>query len=375
MSVTGLFTGIGGFELAFKQAGFESKLLVELDPDASTVLRSRFPQAKVLSNVLDLSAIPGDTTILTCGFPCQNLSMAGDKSGIKGTKSGTVRRMFELIERSRVPTVVIENVYFMLQLDSGAAMRWLVDQFEDLEYRWAYRILDSMGFGLPQRRRRVYLVASRCLDPRAVLFADECAVEETPILDFTKPLGFYWTEGRSGVGLTVDGIPPLKVGSGVGIPSAPAVLFEDGEVLTPSLEICERLQGFEAGWTAVTNNKTGKRGARWSMVGNAVSIPVAAWVAKRIKNPGEVHDFEECSLSAAGRWPAAAWCVDGDRVGVDASDKPVSVPRRSIADFRDSTWNRLSDRALNGFIRRAEEGGLRMPKGFLESLRRAPRRT
>ena len=375
MLVTGLFAGIGGFELAFEQVGFEPDLLVELDGDASTVLRNRFPRVELFSNVLHLRCIPSATTILTCGFPCQNLSMAGDKSGIEGTKSGTVKKMVELIERSDVPTVVIENVHFMLQLDSGRAMRWLADQFEGLGYSWAYRVLDSMGFGLPQRRRRVYLVASRSLDPRAVLFADERPSEKPLKPALKTPLGFYWTEGRSGVGLTVDGIPPLKVGSGVGIPSAPAVLFEDGEVLTPSLEVCEQLQGFEAGWTAVLNKKTAKRGARWSMIGNAVSVPVAAWVAGRIRSPGEIHDFEQFSLSGARRWPDAAWCVGAGRVGVTASDKPICVPRRSISDFRDSSWNRLSNRALDGFIRRAEQGGLRMPEGFLEALRRAPRKS
>ena len=115
-------------------------------------------------------------------------------------------------------------------------MSWLVDRFEELKYRWAYRVVDSMGFGLPQRRRRVYFVATRDLDPRTVLFADESAAAAVPNADLTRPLGFYWTEGRSGLGLTVDGIPPLKVGSTLGIPSAPAVLFPDGEVLTPSLE-------------------------------------------------------------------------------------------------------------------------------------------
>ena len=375
MSVTGLFAGIGGFEVAFGQVGIESNLLVEIDCDARIVLGKRFPDVALESDILDLEDLPKDTTILTCGFPCQNLSMAGDKSGIEGKKSGTVRKMLELIGQSDVPTVVIENVCFMLQLDAGKAIRWLADEFEKLGYDWAYRVLNTRGFGLPQRRRRVYLVASRALDPRTVLFADEQPVEKTRgKRDLTKPLGFYWTEGRSGLGLTVDGVPPLKVGSGLGIPSAPAVLFEDGEVLMPSIEACERLQGFDAKWTAVSNKRTAKRGARWSMVGNAVSVPVAEWVAKRILDPGDVHHFEEFPLTPDHRWPTAAWCVGGRRVGVVASDKPVSFPVRSIRDFRDSTWNRLSHRALGGFIRRAEEGRLRMPKGFLESLRRAPRR-
>jgi DNA (cytosine-5)-methyltransferase 1 len=374
MSLTGLFAGIGGFEEAFSQAGFQSELLVEIDSSAREVLSARFPEAIVDDDVLNLVELPASTTIVTAGFPCQNLSMAGDKSGIAGSKSGIVTRMFELIGRSRVPTVVIENVYFMLQLDSGTAMKWLVTRFEELGYRWAYRVLDTMGFGLPQRRRRVYFVASLEMDPREVLFADESTRTIAAKPDLTRPLGFYWTEGRSGIGLTVDGIPPLKVGSSLGIPSAPAVLFPDGEVLMPSLLACERLQGFEPGWTVVAAQRSAKKDPRWSMLGNAVSVPVARWVAERITSPGRVLDFKQASLENAKRWPDAAWNVGGGPVAVTATDKPIAVHPPSISEFRDASWTRLSDRALNGFIARAAHGGLKMPDGFLEALRRAIRK-
>jgi len=374
MSVTGLFSGIGGFELAFQRAGFESELLVEIDPSAASVLKTRFPEAELRGDVLDLKELPASTTIVTAGFPCQNLSMAGDKSGISGPKSGVVQKMFDLIERSRVPTVVFENVYFMLQLDSGKAMEWMVGRFEELGYAWAYRVLDSIGFGLPQRRRRVYFVASLELDPRTVLFADEKARLETPEMDLTRPLGFYWTEGRSGIGLTVDAIPPLKVGSSLGIVSPPAVLFPDGEVLIPSISACEQLQGYLTGWTEPADTNESKRNSRWRLVGNAVSVPVAEWVAKRIKTPGEVLDFPRVPDRQRRSWPDSAWNVGEGRVNVVASGQPLSVHRPSIAELRDSTWSRLSERALAGFIGRVEAGKLRTPGGFLDALRAADRK-
>ena len=373
MSVTGLFAGIGGFELAFSQVGFETNLLVDIDPAARAVLEAQFPNAEIRSDVRGLSTLPSDTRIVTAGFPCQNLSMAGDKTGISGPKSGVVKKLFELIARPDPLTVVIENVYFMLHLDSGRAMEWLVDRFESLEYKWAYRIVDTMGFGLPQRRRRVYMLASRDLDPRNILFADNDPLVETPLPNLKQPLGFYWTEGRSGVGLTVDGIPPLKPGSTLGIPSPPAVLFPDGEVLTPSLKSCEELQGFPAGWTDV-NIETEERNPEWRLVGNAVSIPVARWVAERVRKPGKVPEFDLTVIERGGRWPAAGWNVGEGRVGVSASNKPVATKPPSIVQFRNSSWSRLSDRALDGFIRRAEDGGLRMPDHFLDTLRKAKRR-
>ncbi len=374
MSVAGLFSGIGGFEVAFENAGFETNVLVEVDEGARAVLAARFPNVDVCPDVQDLSQLDSDTTIVTAGFPCQDLSMAGNKAGISGPKSGVVRKLFSLIAKCRPEMVVIENVYFMLQLDSGQAMHWLASQFEEMEYRWAYRVVDTMGFGIPQRRRRVFMIGSRDVDPRRVLFADNelAACEPTPTLE--RPLGFYWTEGRSGIGFTVDGIPPLKVGSAVGIASPPAVLFPDGEVLTPSLAAGEELQGFIAGWTEAADGKAG-RNSRWRMIGNAVSVPVAEWVAARIKAPGTVLDFEESEIEPAGRWPSAGWNVGDGRVGAICSEKPVNREISSISKFRDVSWPRLSERAITGFIRRAESANLRMPDGFLAALRGAKRKS
>ena len=373
MSVAGLFSGIGGFELAFSQVGFETSVLVEIDPAAKAVLKARFPGTDIHSDIRDLSELPSDTKIVTAGFPCQNLSMAGDKTGISGLKSGVVEKLFELIAMKDPLAVVIENVYFMLKLDSGRAMEWLVDRFESLDYHWAYRVVDSMGFGLPQRRRRVYLLACQDMDPRTVLFADNEPVVKAVAPSLNDPLGFYWTEGRSGIGLTVDGIPPLKAGSTLGIPSPPAVLFPDGEALTPSLRTCEELQGFPAGWTNVACEHT-DRNPEWRLVGNAVSVPVARWVAERIENPGTVLKFHETAIERGGRWPDAGCNVGEGRVGIAAGGKPIAMKTPSISRFRDNSWSRLSSRAMNGFISRAEEGGLRMPDGFLETLRRAKRK-
>lgn len=373
MAVAGLFAGIGGFELAFERVGLKTNLLVEIDPAAIAVLKARFPKVRIRTDVSDVVRLPSNTTILTAGFPCQNLSMAGDKSGISGKKSSVVDKMFDLIARSRVPLVVIENVYFMLHLDSGRGMRRLVEQFEALGYKWAYRVLDTMGFGLPQRRRRVYFVASLDVDPRRILFADDAPEPRVPAPNLKRPLGFYWTEGRNGIGLTVDGIPPLKVGSAVGIPSAPAVLFPDREVLMPNLGACERLQGFPVGWTAPANG-SGGRSPEWRLVGNAVSVPVAQWVAGRIKAPGEVLEFEHVPIRRGHLWPDAGWNVGEGRTGIVASDRPISVNTPSISTIRSSKWTRLSDRALDGFINRAVAGGLWTPRGFLTALRNADRK-
>jgi DNA (cytosine-5)-methyltransferase 1 len=374
VSVVGLFAGIGGFELGFSRAGFEPTLLVDVDPAARAVLKERFPGVDIGCNIEDLAELPAGTQILTAGFPCQNLSMAGDKSGIGGPKSGIVTKMLELVASSRIPVVVIENVPFMLHLDSGKAMSWLVAQFEGLGYKWAYRILDTRAFGLPQRRRRVYFVAASHLDPRRVLLADDDPQSAAPVPEVgLDAIGFYWTEGRSGVGFAVDGIPPLKAGSGRGIPSAPAVLFPDGEVLMPSPTALEALQGFPVGWTEPADLV--EPGSRWRLVGNAVSVPVAQWLADRIRKPGVRLQLDKSAVQPGRSWPNAAHGTANGPVALSVSAWPIAREAASIVSLRDQSWTRLSARALDGFYRRAQEGGLRMPEGFLDALRRAPRKS
>ncbi|MFN3727370.1 MAG: DNA cytosine methyltransferase [Allosphingosinicella sp.] len=372
MAVVGLYAGIGGFELGFQAAGFDTLLLAEKDPYCRQVLAEHFGKVELAADVADVKALPADTSVVTAGFPCQNLSMAGDKVGLHGTKTGDVRHMFDLIGRGSRPTLAIENVYFLLHVARGNAMRQLVESIEELGYRWAYRVVNTLAFGLPQRRRRVFFVASMTLDPRTVLFADEHGAPPASPATLDKPIGFYWTEGRAGVGTTVDGVPPIKVASTVGIPSAPAVLFPDGAVLTPSIDACERLQGFRPGWTNFDYET--RRSPRWRMVGNAVSVPAAQWLAGRINEPGEMLDLPSRPLAEGSSWPAAAYGSESGPVGVEASEFPICEPPPSIEAFRDENWRPLSARALRGFIHRAKEGKLRFPKGFLAALEDALRR-
>lgn len=368
-SVVGLYAGIGGFELGFAKLGHRPLVLADKDEHCRLVLTKRFSQAKIEADVADLAEISPAARIVTAGFPCQNLSMAGDKSGLSGSKSGDIRHLFELLRLGGRPTLAIENVYFMLHLDRGAAMKSLVKDLEALGYDWAYRIVNTMSFGLPQRRRRVFLVASTTLDPREVLFADEAGASPKLAADIGRPIGFYWTEGRRGMGIAVDGIPPLKVASGLGIPSTPAVLFPDGEVLTPGIEACEILQGFPRGWTDLDFGT--KRSPRWSMVGNAVSVPAAQWLAGRLDSPGEMLALPTRRLSAEATWPDAAYGNSKGHFAVEASERPSNVTALSIETYRDASWKPLSARALRGYLRRAREGGLRFPTGFLNALDKA----
>ncbi len=365
--VAGLFAGIGGLELGFARAGHATALLCEIEPGAAAVLSSRFPGLPVHDDICTLSELPAEVSLVLAGFPCQDLSQAGKTVGIEGSRSGLVGEVIRLIRGQQVGTVVLENVPFMLRLASGKAMDVITSTFESMGYAWGYRTVDALAFGRPQRRERVYFVASREFDPRTVLFADEAGPQVSPSDWNSVACGFYWTEGIRGLGWAVDAVPTLKGGSTIGIPSPPAIVFPDGRVVTPDIRDAERLQGFEVDWTTPARSVT-KAGHRWKMVGNAVSVEAAAWLGRRIAEPGEVLPLDEWLLPVGKAWPSAAYNIGLGRVGVAASTWPVAVPRASLAEFLEYEPAPLSLRATLGFLDRCRRGNLRFPKGFIEKL-------
>lgn len=375
MKITGLFAGIGGIELGFQRAlgaGVETQLLCEWWAPAKSVLSVQFPEVDLHPDVRQLSELPAGVDVLAAGFPCTDLSQAGRTAGIGGTQSSLVSHVFEALRLAesrgrRLPWLLIENVSNMLALERGQAMRYLVRELEALGYRWAYRVVDSRFTGVPQRRRRVLLVASKTEDPRGVLFADDQGARAEGEFD-DAAYGFYWTEGRGGLGWARDALPTLKGGSTIGIPSPPAVWLPDAvpgrRFVTPRVEDAEELQGFPRGWTAAADGRRLRNGPRWKLVGNAVTVGVAQWVAGRLAAPGAI--VAECKpWAGAGAWPTAAWGETGQVHTVALSEYPVLAPYRHLVDVIDvQAAPALSHRGANGFCRRLQQGNLGRHPGF-----------
>ncbi len=370
LRVAGLFAGVGGIELGLRGVG-EAEFLCEIDPAAQRVLRARFPDVPVEADVRELETLPA-VDLVAAGFPCTDLSQAGRTRGIAGSASGLVSHVFELVHRSRPRPawILLENVPFMLHLGRGAAMRYLTESLDGLGYRWAYRVVDTRAFGLPQRRKRVVLLASTDDDPRDVLLADEAGPPPPPRPE-GRACGFYWTEGLRGLGWAVDAVPTLKGGSTVGIPSPPAIWMPDGRIVTPDVRDAERLQGFEADWTAPASGGRAKKGVRWKLVGNAVSVPVFEWVARRLAEPGRYGQAgEDRVLQPGDPWPAAAWGGDEKAFRASVSAWPVRLAYRHLAGFLRFPPAPLSARACEGFLARAARSRLRFPEGLLEAVAR-----
>jgi DNA (cytosine-5)-methyltransferase 1 len=368
MRFASLFSGIGGFELGLSDSGFVPSLLCDIDPVAQHVLKSRFPDAPIEGDIRNIERLPAGTDLVTAGFPCQDLSSVGQKNGIGGTRSGLIGEVYRILQVSKPEWIIIENVYFMLHLNKGAGIKNIVAALEDLGYSWAYRVLDSLGFGLPQRRRRVFIVASRSGDPRNVLLSDSGTLKPgIPSVD--RPIGFYWTEGTYATGLAADSVPPLKGGSTIGIPSPPAVLMPSGLVGMPHIEDAEAIQGFPRNWTK-NAMEVSRPGFRWRLVGNAVPVNVAQWLGKQLANPGGYDSSCDMKLDEGHTWPDAAWGQGGKRFRSNALHHPAGAKLPSLDACLARELKPLSIRATAGFLSRAGKGRLRFPEGFLCSIER-----
>jgi DNA (cytosine-5)-methyltransferase 1 len=371
MNVAGLFSGIGGLELPFHQAGACTLLLCDNWESSQAVLRTRFPGVPLHDDVTKLARLPRGTDVLTAGFPCTDLSQAGKTAGITGKASGLVANVFRLLEKSRIQWLVLENVRNMLVLDGGHAMSYLVKELERLGFRWAYRLVDSRFSGVPHRRHRVLFVASRDRDPRQVLFADN---GQEPEQDQRRDdaYGFYWTEGYTGLGWAKDAVPPLKGGSTVGIPSPPCIWVPEAQVgrrlLVPLIEDAEALQGFPRKWTSPAESEY-RNGPRWKLVGNAVTVGVGTWLVNRLLKPGDVV-VDSSRWSGSGKWPDAAYGHRGEIHQFAASHWPTAEPYRHLSDVVNlDAATPLSWRATAGFLQRTTRSSLRFDPKFLADVR------
>ena len=139
-------------------------------------------------------------------------------------------------------------------------------------------------------------------------------------------------------------------------------------IVTPRITEAEQMQGFEAGWTSPSETVSKRKGTRWKLVGNAVTVGVSEWVGARLIEPG-AFDAEVRKLADGEAWPRACCGAKGERWAVDASMWPVHRPYTHLRDIVDvSLANPLSSRAAAGFLDRAGRGSLRFQEGFLDDV-------
>jgi DNA (cytosine-5)-methyltransferase 1 len=160
-----LFAGIGGFDLALERQGVKVVASVEIDKKAQDVLRKHFPNSTIFG---DITGVTGEQLraagfepangIITGGFPCQDLSVAGKRAGLAGKRSGLFWEICRILDETRTQTVILENVPGLLSSNGGRDMAVVIEALVERGYRVGWRLLDAQYFGVPQRRRRVFIV-------------------------------------------------------------------------------------------------------------------------------------------------------------------------------------------------------------------------
>lgn len=190
-----LFSGIGGLDLGLERAGWRCAWQCESDEYRRAVLAERFPGVPCYEDIRDVGTPsrldergnvgeggPGASTaelgaqggsgigphLLCGGFPCQDVSVAGRRAGLAGERSGLFFEFARIADALRPRWVLVENVPGLLSSHGGRDFGAVLGTLADIGYGVAWRILDSRFFGVPQRRRRVFIVGALADgDPRA----------------------------------------------------------------------------------------------------------------------------------------------------------------------------------------------------------------
>lgn len=349
MTLGSLFDGIGGFPLAAQSCGIEPLWASEIEPSCIEITRRHFPDMIHLGSVTDINgaAVP-PVDIISFGSPCQDLSIAGKQTGLDGERSGLFMEAVRIIKEMRCATngrypayAIWENVPGAYSSNKGEDFRRVIEALAESEIpmpqsgKWAesglvrvsdreiaWRTFDAQYWGVPQRRKRIYLVTDfRDRSAGEILFKPESLLGYTPQSGKegqepptaagggTKSAGFI---DRNGVGAKADCYYTLNtvdrhavayaIGNGQAdntklhsIPGALNCMHDQQAVicrighslkwivhrLTP--RECERLQGFPDDWTRYdTKGLEIKDSPRYRALGNSIAVPCAVRVFRGI---------------------------------------------------------------------------------------------
>jgi DNA (cytosine-5)-methyltransferase 1 len=169
-------SGIEAATVAWHPLGWRAAWYAEIDTFASAVLAYRYPEVRNFGDFTQIdAAAAGAVDVLVGGTPCQSFSLAGHRLGLDDPRGNLTLEFLRLAALARPRWVVWENVPGVLSIDGGRTFGTVLRALADLGYGVAYRILDAQFFGVPQRRRRVFVVAhlGGWQAPAAVLFERE----------------------------------------------------------------------------------------------------------------------------------------------------------------------------------------------------------
>ena len=304
MTLGSICDGIGGWQLAAVRADIEPVWSSEIDKFCMSVTARHFPKTIQLGDVTKIKDAP-KVDIITAGTPCQSLSIAGRREGLKG-ESGLFFSAIKLVRRINPEFFVWENVPGAFSSNGGNDFRTVLEEILEepvpLPRHWAnagmvdgrncqlcWRILDSQYWGVPQRRRRIFLVAdfagrraAKILFERESMSRNSAASKDSQ-QNIAARIGSnidcaiyenHWKDSR--IKRLEKIAPTVSAMYGTGGNNIPLVAYNVVRRLTPTE--CERLQGLPDDWTA-----GGSDTQRYKAIGNGMAQPIADWILRRIK--------------------------------------------------------------------------------------------
>jgi len=325
-------SGIEAATVAWEPLGWKAVGFSEIEKFPSSVLQHHYPDTPNFGDMCDHKSWPeSDVDVLVGGTPCQSFSVAGLRQGMADPRGNLALVYLAIAEQYRTTWLVWENVPGVLSSDDGRDFGSIIGAMVKLRYSIAYRVLNAQYFGVPQRRRRVFVVGylGDWRYPAKVLFNPESLRRNSSTREKTRQdiaptimagvenggPGHGARSGHSKDELIVPVAAPLggltgghrqDLDAGAYIPEVANPLTarmhkginttcDEGQTpipvgmavrkLTP-ME-CERLQGFPDGYTDVPGASDS---GRYRALGNSMAVPVMNWIGKRIQ---EVHD-EQC---------------------------------------------------------------------------------
>jgi len=310
ITAVSLFAGVGGFDLALERNGVKVVASVEIDKKCQDVLAKHFPQSKIFG---DIQGVTGEQLIqsgfnsngiIAGGFPCQDLSVAGKRAGLQGSRSGLFWQICRILDETKAQSFILENVGGLLSSNDGRDMRTVINALNELGYGIAWRSLNSQHFGVAQRRKRIFIVGFR--DDSGERAAEVLALKESRRRfigtggkeESKTPVGtpkrtsddLIHTFSKARRAQNVDDFETwverdftntLNAFDNATEVRATELVVSQGRVRRFMPIEMERLQGFPDDWTEGQADSN-----RFKQMGNAVTVPVAEWIISRMVSNG-----------------------------------------------------------------------------------------
>ncbi|MEX0896022.1 MAG: DNA cytosine methyltransferase [Patescibacteria group bacterium] len=291
-----LFAGIGGTRIAFENAGGECVFSSEWDKHSQKTYEANFgeiPHGDITK--IDEKEIP-DFDVLVGGFPCQPFSSIGKRQGFLHATQGTLfYDVLRIIENKKNKAFLLENVPGLVSHDSGRTFQVILDSLDEAGYKVFTKVLDASDFGVPQFRKRIYIVGFRkdLLKERSFTFPTG-GVEKSYINDFLEQdvSGYsiskhlqesYLFKKDDGRPKIIDKSSRIQVKTLVStyhkIQRLTGTFVKDGETGLRLLTVneCKAIMGFPKDFKVPVS-----RTQMYRQFGNSVAVPVVEAVAKQI---------------------------------------------------------------------------------------------